>query len=145
MRRHGSEGHTQSEPVVLTTVRLCFAQTFTKGHRVMTRERVKEPSGKTEFEVQAYIWNELRKLGINARGEIKAKHGHRSYVRFDIAIFKDGNLKHIIEVKRSRIKHKTTWEDTRQGKRYNDFGVPVTIVYGMGDAEKIIKTFHLEE
>jgi hypothetical protein len=111
----------------------------------MTREQVKEPGDKTEFEVQAYIWNELRKIGINARGEVKAKHGHRSYVRFDIAIFEDGCLKHIVEVKRSKIKHKTTWEDTRQGKRYNEFGVPVTIVYGMKDADEFICSLKQKE
>jgi hypothetical protein len=107
---------------------------------VMTKD-ASEPKGDTEFEVQAYLWGELRKMGVNARGEVKARYAKRSWVRFDIAIFKDGKLSHIVEVKRSIVKHKTTWEDTRQGKRYGDFGVPVTIIYGMGHAEEFIKNF----
>jgi len=107
---------------------------------VMTKD-VSEPKGDTEFEVQAYLWNELRKMGVNARGEVKAQYAKRSWVRFDIAIFEGGKLKQIVEIKKSAVKHKTTWEDTRQGRRYGDFGVPVTIIYGMKHAEEFLKTF----
>jgi hypothetical protein len=130
----------------VTTVRLCFAPTSTKEQikeehmDVSAKYEVKEPAAETEFEVQAYLWNELRKLGVNARGEVKTQYAKRSWVRFDVAIFDAGGLAHIIEVKRSPINHKTTWEDTRQGKRYNEFGVPVTIIYGMKHAEEFIKT-----
>ena len=55
-------------------------------------EEVKEPTSPTEFEIQAYVWTELRKKGVNARGEVKAKFARRSTVRFDVAIFKDGKL-----------------------------------------------------
>lgn len=108
---------------------------------MVVKDKVTEPSVDTEFEVQAYLWNELRKLGVNARGEVKAKYAKRSWVRFDIAIFENGKLKQIVEIKKSAVKHKTTWEDTRQGKRYNDFQVPVTIIYGMKHAEEFLKTF----
>lgn len=100
---------------------------------------VKEPQGRTEFEVQAYLWNELVKRGINARGEVKARYDKRAYVRFDIAIFENGSLTQILEIKRSTIKHKTSWEDTRQGKRYNAFGVPVKILYGIDDVNEYLK------
>jgi hypothetical protein len=106
-----------------------------------TNREVLEPKGDTEFEVQAYLWNELRRMGVNARGEIKTKYANRNWVRFDIAIFDNGRLKQIIEVKKSQVKHKTTWEDTRQGKRYNEFGVKVNIVYGMEQAQEFIKSF----
>jgi hypothetical protein len=106
-----------------------------------TRNEVREPTGYTEFEVQAYVWNRLKSLGVNARGEVKTKYKKRSYVRFDIAIFDGGSLSHIIEIKRSAIKHKTSWEDTRQGQRYNEFGVPVTILYGMEDAIRYLDEF----
>lgn len=102
-------------------------------------EDVREPKGDTEFEVQAFLWNELRKLGINARGEVKAKYAKRAYVRFDIAIFKNGSLTQIIEIKRSKINHKTTWRQTRQGTRYNEFGVPVVIIYGMEEAKNFLE------
>ena len=56
------------------TVRLCFAQAFTKEHtKVDMMLQVREPSTSTEFEVQAYLWSELKKLGVNVRGEVKAK------------------------------------------------------------------------
>jgi hypothetical protein len=97
-------------------------------------EEVKEPGVPTEFEVQAYVWSELRKAGVNARGEVKTRFAKRSSVRFDIAIFEGGKLTGIVEIKKSKINHKTKWEDTRQGFRYNQFGVPVTILYGMDDA-----------
>lgn len=101
--------------------------------------KVKEPSCETEFEVQAYLWNELVKRGINARGEVKAQYQKKMYVRFDIAIFENGELKQIIEIKRNKKAHKTCWEDTRQGFRYNEFGVPVTILYGMYDVNEFLK------
>ena len=104
-------------------------------------KEVVEPKGDTEFEVQAYLWNELRKLGVNARGEVKTQHSKRTWVRFDIAIFDNGKLIWIIEIKRNPIKHKTTWEDTRQGKRYNEFGVPVNIIYGMPQAQEFLNIF----
>jgi hypothetical protein len=107
----------------------------------MVKYEVEEPVGDTEFEVQAYLWGELRSMGINARGEVKTQYGKRTWVRFDIAIFTNGELTQIIEIKRSPIKHKTTWEDTRQGKRYIEFGVPVVIIYGMQQAKEFLETF----
>ncbi len=102
---------------------------------------VKEPADKTEFEIQAYVWCELIKKGINARGEVKAIYENKKTVRFDIAIFKKNKLTHIIEIKKSKIKHKSFWENTRQGYRYNQFGVPVFIIYGIEDAKKFIENF----
>ena len=99
---------------------------------------VREPQYITEFEVQAYLWNELKRRGINARGEVKTRYAKKAYVRFDIAIFEDGQMTRIIEIKRSKIAHKTSWEDTRQGKRYNEFGVPVNIIYGMEGADEFL-------
>ena len=97
-----------------------------------------EPNRYTEFEVQAYLWNALRNLGWNVRGEVKAKYKGRSNVRFDLAVFSDGNLTMIIEVKASPIKHKKDWESTRQGTRYNEYGVPVKIIYGFEQAQEFI-------
>lgn len=100
---------------------------------------VNEPTVPTEFEVQAQLWSALRSLGINVRGEVKTAYEGRSTVRFDLAVFDQGQLVGIIEVKKSAIKHKTTWQDTRQGRRYADFGVPVRIVYGSDDADELFE------
>lgn len=88
----------------------------------------------TEFEVQAFLWHGLRKLGWNVRGEVKARFAKRSTVRFDLAVFDKTKLTGIIEIKASPVKHKTCWADTRQGKRYTQFDVPVRIIYGHDEA-----------
>lgn len=102
------------------------------------KDAVNEPTFMSEFEVQAFLWSELRELGFNLRGEVKTKFAHRCYVRFDLALFEDGKLTGIIEVKKSPMKHKSSWEETRQGIRYNDFGVPVKIVYGHDQAKSLV-------
>ena len=100
---------------------------------------VSEPTQPTEFEVQATIWHGLRQLGINARGEVKTKFSGRAQVRFDIAVFERGTLAGIIEIKKSEIQHQTTWEQTRQGHRYQQYRVPVRIVYGAEQAQTILQ------
>lgn len=93
----------------------------------------------SEFEVQAFLWAGLRELGFNVRGEVKTQYAKRCFVRFDLALFTDGRLVGILEVKKSAIRHRTTWKDTRQGARYHDFGVPVRIVYGYEQAQSLIE------
>lgn len=105
----------------------------------------------TEFEVQAFLWNELRRLGRNIRGEVKVrlpggklprKNGKlkSAYCRFDLAEFEGGRLIGIIEVKSAPITHQSAagWNGTRQGSRYGTFGVPVRIVYGQKEAENLV-------
>lgn len=105
---------------------------------------VLEPTCQSEFEVQAYVWSELRRLGINARGEVKVPFkgvgNRRAICRFDVAIFDKKLLCGIIEIKAAVIKHKTDkgWHGTRQGTRYQTFGVPVIVVYGQRQAEDLI-------
>ncbi len=101
--------------------------------------QVSEPAEPTEFEVQATIWHGLRELGINARGEVKTRFAGRAQVRFDIAVFEDGALAGIIEIKKSEIQHQTTWEQTRQGYRYHQFRVPVRVVYGAEQAQTLLQ------
>ena len=114
---------------------------FVRASRQVKRDNsivVTEPTRPTEFEVQAFIWNGLRAMGINARGEVKTAFNGRACVRFDIAIFDGGVLSGVVEIKSSPIKHKTTWEETRQGERYAQFGVPVRLVYGMDEAKRLL-------
>jgi hypothetical protein len=106
----------------------------------------REPNRETDFEVQAHLWTELRKLGFNIRGEVQVVFDNdgrkrREQCRFDLAHFVGGELMGIIEVKAQRIKHKNEggWQVTRQGKRYHTFGVPVRIVYGMEGAAALLE------
>lgn len=100
---------------------------------------VHEPTCPTEFEVQAYLWSELKKLGINARGEVKCAFKGRSQVRFDIAIFEHGALVGVIECKRENKQAGSDWSATRQGHRYSQFDVPVRLVRGISDADMAIE------
>ena len=104
------------------------------------RRRVSEPSKPTEFEVQATLWCELKRLGYNARGEVGTVFDGRAKCRFDIAVFDGGELVGIIECKSAPIRHKSAngWNGTRQGWRYGQFGVPVLVIYGMRMVEQLI-------
>lgn len=97
-----------------------------------------EPKGPTEFEIQAVIWQGLRDLGINARGEVKAVFCDRAVVRFDLAVFIAGRLVGIVEVKAGSVRRAEAWERTRQGDRYSQYGVPVRIVFGMDEAKALL-------
>ncbi len=100
---------------------------------------VSEPTHQTEFEIQALLWSELRKLGVNVRGEVKCIFSGRAVVRFDLAVFEDGRLVGLIECKREGKQTDSEWSETRQGRRYAQFGVPVLLVRGHGDALKVIE------
>jgi hypothetical protein len=102
--------------------------------------QIVEPTNDTEFEIQAWLWTELRALGFNIRGEVAARFSapgpRKQQCRFDLVHFENGKAIGIIEVKPSRTKHKKPggWMDTRQGTRYSLYALPVRIVYGMRDA-----------
>lgn len=105
-----------------------------------------EPASSTEFEVQAFLWWKLRALGLNARGEVRGRltgakdSKWKAGCMFDVAIFSAGVLKEIVEVKARRMDHSSgSWQNTKQGLHYALFGVPVTIVYGMEDAEAFVE------
>lgn len=112
--------------------------TLPPGYKELVMDKVKEPTVWTEFEVQAYLWSNLRQLEFNVRGEVKAVYAGRQRVRFDLAVFEDGNLVGIIEVKARPRKHKNGWENTRQGSRYKQYGVPIRLVYGMDQAQECV-------
>ena len=99
---------------------------------------VSEPSCFSEFEVQAYLWTELRQLGINVRGEVKCQFSGRAQVRFDLAVFDGGRLVGVIECKREGKQMGSDWRSTRQGARYAQFGVPVRLVKGMEEAKAVL-------
>lgn len=103
------------------------------------RAKAEQP---TEFEIQATLWWKLNELGFNVRGEYSVKyHGGRkgSKCRFDLVQMLDGVAVGIIEVKDKIVKHKHGFDKTRQGRRYASYGVPVLVVYGMSQAESLIR------
>lgn len=93
----------------------------------------------SEFEVQAFLWSGLKSLGIDVRGEVRWQQKKpRIHCRFDLVIYEEAKAVRIIEVKAAPVKHKHGLHNTRQGTRYCKFGVPVTFVYGMSDAQEFL-------
>lgn len=100
----------------------------------------------TEFEIQAFLFSELQRLGYQVRGELSTKC---KSCRFDLLVSKDGVILRIIEVKKHRNAHsaassffgdcgkvKRAWRS--QVNRYSMFGITVDIVGAMSNAREYI-------
>lgn len=97
--------------------------------------------GPSEFEIQAFLYFELRRLGYNVRGEVGTYH---SKAKFDLVIYdrkKSGRFPlRIIEVKKQRRSREAHTKSGSQIHRYyEDYGVPVDLVGGMDEAESYLK------
>ncbi len=107
---------------------------------------VVEPSAPTEFEVQATLFYELRRLHIQIRGEVVVQLGlqknRRATARPDLAVFEDGALAGIIEVKARQPawKNAMPWSKTRQGARYRALSNNVILIHGMDEARDLIES-----
>lgn len=91
---------------------------------------IKYPPEPSEFEIQAYLYCELRRLGYDARGEVTTKDGD---CRFDLVIFCAGRPVRIIECKRSRKQYRS-----RQIEQYGLYQVKVVSVCGKEQAKQLI-------
>jgi hypothetical protein len=105
------------------------------------RGNMRYPTAPTEFEVQAFLYIELRKMGYNARGEVSV---YNNRARFDIAIYPHGtNLKiplRIIEVKDVSQSLRHSSRCGKQASRYYcEFGIPVDLVCGMKAAREYLE------
>lgn len=99
----------------------------------------------SEFETQAYLFMKLRELGHEVRGEVRVSYVLRNHrgtynaqSQFDIVIYENGRASQIVEVKAYRRETSGSIEHTRQAQRYRMFGLPVTFVFGMADAQQFI-------
>jgi hypothetical protein len=103
------------------------------------RNLLKNPQGHSEFEVQAHIYCELRKMGWEVRGELTTYAGK---ARFDLVVFDGGGRFpiRIIEVKcRPRSAKPGTRSGDQIGDYYDHFGIPVDLVCGMKDAVSYLR------
>jgi hypothetical protein len=102
----------------------------------------------TEFEIQSYLFWQMRSLGLCVRGEMRSKCDR---CIFDRVISAGERPVRIIEVK----KHKpmgTTRRDRRargravraQVERYSEFGIPVDLVTSMREAKDYVAKLHYE-
>lgn len=96
------------------------------------------PDDYSEFEIQAYLYGKLKRMGFDARGEVSSSNGKGKGSRFDIVLYKKKKAYRIIEVKKQ--------PDTNieaQRIKYSRYGVKVTFIMGMDDALKYIKEVRL--
>lgn len=81
------------------------------------------PLHRSEFEIQAELFFELRRLGYDVRGEVVTRQRKN---RFDIVIYHGKCPVAIIEVKPDKIRD----SHARQMDRYMEFGVQVFVIRG---------------
>lgn len=105
------------------------------------RSELQYPHKPSEFEIQAFLFINLRRMGYDVRGEVK---GHARASRFDLVIFgkersASGKCRpmpvRIIEVKRGRQKVAagTACGDQVLGY-YEKYGIPVDLVGSFSEA-----------
>jgi hypothetical protein len=88
--------------------------------------RIDTMQRRTEFELQAWLYNRLKLDGFDVRGEIRGRTDAGRNARFDLIVSVGDRVIAIIEVKDnpgSRL------EKTRQGRRYRTFGVPLFLFF----------------
>lgn len=107
-----------------------------------TDKSIDYPRFPSEFEVQAYLYHELRKLGLDVRGCVSSRS---CKAVFDLVIFsEDKKPLRVIEVKKRILSRKnvrrSTWKNQRsQMERYGYFETPVDLVQGMDQAIQYVK------
>lgn len=114
---------------------------------VSSEYRIQKPKTPSEFEIQAELFWKLKAAGLDVHGEVVWEHRTKQGTikrcekcRFDIVIFKDGAASEVLEVKDGKVRHKSGVEQTRQGKRYTRYGVPVTFIYGPEGAAQYLES-----
>lgn len=101
------------------------------------------PKRQSEFEIQAYLFSELKSLGLDVRGEVRA--GRES--RFDLVVFEERAATQIIEVKTRRLPRnpasprlrEMTLRRAEQMARYRAYDVSVELIEGMRQAELFVQ------
>ena len=100
----------------------------------------------SEFEVQAYIYQNLRANGYDVRGEVTTR---QSSAILDLVVFDERTPVLIIEVKAAlklisaRTRVSLAELDQEQADYYQSLGVPVQRVCGMAWAIKFCESFQL--
>jgi type I site-specific restriction endonuclease len=95
---------------------------------------------KSEFEIQSDIYQKLKSLGFDVRGEVRWRD--KSYssgfkqCSFDLVIFKDKKAIAIIEVKNN--KKKIINKKSRQFIKYSQFNIPLFYSFSLNDVDDII-------
>jgi hypothetical protein len=98
------------------------------------KREIRYPSLPSEFEVQAFLYTELRCLGYDARGEVTTRDGE---FRFDIVIFTGaGHSRRPVRI--IEVKDRTKSYRRKQIEAYGTYGVIVISVCGMDQARALL-------
>ena len=117
-------------------------KTYSPTHRHLT---INFDQSMTEFEVHAFIYSELKRHGVQVRGNISSPFGGGKVCRFDIVIFDNKKPTRIVEVKSGTNSQPCGMRgEGRQCFRYRQFGIPLIYVIGM-DAAKLFVDSYLRE
>lgn len=105
-------------------------------------EAVPFPKEPTEFEVQSFLYQGLRRLGYVVRGEVRTALGA---FRLDLVIYLGHRAVKLIEVK-ARESPKGPREEGREKRKaqleaYRTMGLPVESVCGMTEAERFLQHY----
>lgn len=102
-------------------------------------KKIPYPERESEFEVQIYLVNSLRNMGMDARAEVTCES-----MRFDIVIFDEHkHATRIIEIKKAPIAKLTPVRKYQRSAgrsrihqvcRYRDCGLKVDVIAGMPNA-----------
>jgi len=94
------------------------------------------PSSTSEFEVQAYIFSELKDKGYDIRGEVSTK---RRKCQFDLVVYHKHLPRIVIEVKKQKKTYKhEKYVRFAQACKYDRYCTQVFYVSGMKEAKKFV-------
>lgn len=101
--------------------------------------QIKYPTKESEFEIQATLFNRLKELGHDVRGEVTDRQEGREkgfrQSRFDIVVFENKKAKFIIEVKN----YKKTNFTTRQDVKYSQYEAELIYCSSIEGIDELIK------
>lgn len=121
----------------IKNVRLGKLKTGITPEEIILLDNIEEPKTPSEFEVQSYIYQEIKALEYNVHGEVKSISGKH---RFDLVVFHNKFPLIIIEVKTNKAS-KNSKGIKRQCEEYLKYGTHVELICGMDEARDFISRF----
>lgn len=102
---------------------------------------IEVPSKLSEFDIQADLYSDLKKLGYIVGGEVSAKTS-LGKIRIDIVVFKRGSATVLIEVKDSEYLTLLNGKQSRQIRKYKDCEIPFILYTTTIPKEVVIEIVH---
>lgn len=112
---------------------------------------IKYPGAASHAEIQAFLWAELCKVGLDAHLEVKVHFPGRKWGAVDLVVFDQDKLP-IFGIEIKKHTRKAVWiqaggktrkihpqyDVRRQVARYEETGLPIDVIFGMKDARAYI-------